>query len=329
MSSAATNEEELHKAVASSLEALKAREPLDPTYKRLLLNGLVTARRPILAKGKLMKKIPSRLRERVEAYQNQIQGKDPLDRIAARQPMDEEAMRAAFTLRDAKEHEQQALLEATLASLPRRNGMDEKTRKRHYEAIALSLQNIDNPQISEARSAAEQTEHARQAAALERQREQARLREEARRRRDEEERKQRQEKIRTRQVDPARLALHKIYDPIFRKLWDMEFPTLLGTGVNPFRVVIDRSNCAAVGAPNYFDVIQTPMNLTYIQEKVDNMEYETLAAFFADVNLMIQNALKYNSDPTNPYRKAAEQLQAKSLKMQSVVLKALKNKRKN
>ena len=86
----------------------------------------------------------------------------------------------------------------------------------------------------------------------------------------------------------------------------MEFPTLLGT--NPFRIVIDRDNCASIGAPDYFDIITTPMNLTYIQSRVNNGQYTTLQAFFADVDLMISNAIKYNSAPGNPYRLAAEEM---------------------
>jgi delta-aminolevulinic acid dehydratase/porphobilinogen synthase len=48
------------------------------------------------------------------------------------------------------------------------------------------------------------------------------------------------------------------------------------------------------------------MNLTYIKNKVN--KYTTLQAFFADVALMIANAVKYNSDPGNPYRHAAEEM---------------------
>ena len=46
-----------------------------------------------------------------------MQGQDPFDRIGQRKPLDETGMRAAFTLREAKEHEQQPLLEATLTAL--------------------------------------------------------------------------------------------------------------------------------------------------------------------------------------------------------------------
>lgn len=153
------------------------------------------------------------------------------------------------------------------------------------------------------------TEQARQKAELDRQRAQARKREEARRRREDEERQRKEEELNRKKAAPAETpqqALHKLIEPVFKRLWDMEFKQLGGT--NPFRIVIDRENCGAIGAPDYFDVITTPMNLTYIQEKVNTMQYTTLQSFFADVDLMIKNALDYNSDPGNPYRIAAEEM---------------------
>mmetsp|Transcript_154 Transcript_154/g.196 ORF Transcript_154/g.196 Transcript_154/m.196 type:complete len:138 (+) Transcript_154:88-501(+) len=89
----------------------------------------------------------------------------------------------------------------------------------------------------------------------------------------------------------------------------MEFNYLGGT--NPFRMVIDRENCASVGAPDYFYAIDKPMNLTNFQRKVDAMGYDSLGAFLQDVDLMLRNALIYNSHTSNPYRVAAEEMQKK------------------
>jgi Bromodomain len=330
-SSSSPNEEDLRKQLREAMQNLKKREPLDPTYKRLLLNGVVTPRRPVLPKTKFYKRVGSKLRERVEKFLEQNQGKDPFDRISQRQPMEDEKMRAALTLREAKEHEQQALLDATLAALPRRNGMDELTWRRHLEGIALGLQSREKvssrtktpPPLA---STAEQSDRARQQAELDRQRTQARAREDSRRQREEEERQRREDDIerRKKSVETPRQALHQLYEPIFRKLWQMEFQHLGGT--NPFRIVIDRENCASVGAPDYFDVIDKPMNLTYIQRKVDAMEYDNLSAFFSDVDLMIQNALAYNSDPSNPYRAAADEMKKRYNKIVGRVLKAIQQK---
>jgi len=71
------------------------------------------------------------------------------------------------------------------------------------------------------------------------------------------------------------------------------------------------------------------MNLTYIQQKVDKMEYESIQAFFADVDLMISNALLYNSDPSNPYRMAAEEMKKRYMKIAKKLLQALQQKAAN
>jgi hypothetical protein len=259
------NEEQLRKSLRQALQSLNRREPLDPNYRRLISNGIVTSRRPVLPKDKFYRRVGSRLRERVEAFMAVTEGKDPFDRISQRQPLEENAMRAALTLREAKEHEQQPLLEATLASMPHRNGMDEAARRRHFEGIALTLQSEKKKTTyptsrSKSPTAAEQTESARLQADLERQRAQARARELARRRREEDDRKKREEEIqRKRQkAETPQQQLQKVYQPIFKKLWDMEFANLNMT--NPFRIVIDRANCATMGAPDYFDVITTPVS---------------------------------------------------------------------
>lgn len=150
----------------------------------------------------------------------------------------------------------------------------------------------------------------------ERQRERERLREEEEERiRMVEEREERMRRARL--METPQQALHRLYDPIFQALWDMEF----FDGSNPFRIVINKDNCAMMGAPDYFDFIQTPMNLTYVREKVANYSYETLQDFFQDIELIISNALVYNSDPNNQYHKAANAMLRKYNKLKNKVLK--------
>lgn len=309
---AASSEDELRRQLLGALQSLNRREPLDTTYKSLLKNGPLTTRNPVLPKNKLYSKVPTKLREMVEAYMQEMQGKDPFDRISQRQPLEEASMRAAFTLRESKEHEQAPLVEALLAA----HQMDPE-RKRHLDGIALGLQEkkkirtVNSPPLSNK----EQTDRARQNAELNRLRAQASNREEARRRREEEEHRKKEEEVSRNKnlVDTPQQALHREIEPHFKRLWDMGFVNL--GGANPFRIVIDRENCASIGAPDYFDVISRPMNLTYIQHKVTKMLYDTQQAFFADVDLMIENAITYNSDPGNPYRIAAEEMKKKVQKM--------------
>ncbi len=252
------NEEELRNQLRQALESIKKREPIDPSYKSLLMSGAVTSRRPVIPKDKFYKPIGSRLRERVEKFMVMTQGKDPFDRILQRQPLEQGAMRAAFTLREAKDHEQTKMLAATMASLPRRNGMDDQTRKRHLESIATGLQSRGGkkkkPSNSPPPTALEQTELARQKAELERQRAAAREREEARKRREEQDRRRREEEIvrQRNKVETPQQAMQKIIQPVFKVLWDMEFDNLGGS--NPFRIVIDKENYIAMQVPDYFDV---------------------------------------------------------------------------
>lgn len=99
-------------------------------------------------------------------------------------------------------------------------------------------------------------------------------------------------------------ALHRLYKPIFTALWDMEFDTLGNT--NPFRMVIDETTCADMGLPDYCTIIQKPMNLTYVQTKVNNKSYETLQEFLEDIDLIAKNAMQYNYQMDNPYHIAAK-----------------------
>ena len=320
-----SNEDALRAQLIELHGHIRKREPLQHTYKHLLMSG--PARKPLsLPKDKFYRRVGSRLRERVEKFCHENQGKDPWDRLRQRPPtLDEEKMRAALTLREHKDYEQKPLMEAYMAALPKRQGMTEEAARRHLEGVAYGLQHPKWRQQRAAAAAAAskakqvpaavaQTEAARQAAELERQRQQAQEREEARRQRqqeEEEERLERQAQLerQSRPRETPNQVLQRFYKPIFDMLWNLEFDILGGS--NPFRMVIDRGNCAALGAPDYFDIIQEPMNLTYIQQKVERSEYNTLQPFVRDVNLMLANALKYNSDTGNPYHVAALQMKRK------------------
>jgi Bromodomain len=319
------DEDDLRKKLREALQDVTRREPLETTYKYLLLTAVVTPRKPILPKDKLYKPITARLRERVEAFRSKTD--HPWDRIAQREKMEEGAMRAAFTLREGKKHEQDALLKATLSALPRRHP-DESGRKRFLEGMALGLQQKEiKRQKKESKDAAVAAEERKKQTEQERQRiedQKRRNRESARRRQDEEERAEEDDRRRHDRMESPARALQKYTIPLYKKLWDMEFANLGNT--NPFRIVIDRSNHVTMGVPDYFDVIDKPMNLTYIMNKVESAEYDTLQAFFADINLMVNNALLYNSDPNNDYHLAAKEMKRQFQKMAKTIVASLKKK---
>ncbi|EED95199.1 predicted protein [Thalassiosira pseudonana CCMP1335] len=132
---------------------------------------------------------------------------------------------------------------------------------------------------------------------------------------------------RERALETPRDALHRLYEPIFNSLWDMEFDNL--GGVNPFRTVIDAKNCAQMGAPDYCDVIKRPMNLTYIQDKVNKKSYESLQEFFEDIDLIAKNAMQYNAHPENPYHVAAKLFRKQFKKLAKPLVQSLTKGQQN
>jgi hypothetical protein len=80
-------EEDIRDDVMQIMQSLKRREPLDPTYRRLLRRGVVGTIAPTFPRDKFYRKIGSDLRFRVDKFMQQTQGKDPFDRIANRQPI--------------------------------------------------------------------------------------------------------------------------------------------------------------------------------------------------------------------------------------------------
>lgn len=342
-----TSEDVLRKQLRAALQRMARREPLEPSYKKMLLqrSNALTRQPATIPKHKFYKAIGSRLRERVEVYSREIQGKDPFDRIMQRKPLQEQEMRTAFTLREAKDYEQKPLLEATLIATAMH-----PERKRSLDGMALFLQARKQDKMakfgggagsitagSNAASSINRTEAAHQQALLESQHKAARQWEEARMQRERDERRQREDDLahdsgssnrrreNTNNSGP-RAALHKIIEPVFKKLWEMEFPSVGGS--NPFRIVIDRQTAQQI-APDYFSIITTPMNLTYIQDKVRTMQYSTLPEFFGDVDLMISNALKYNAGDDNPYRIAALELKAVHDKIVKKVWKSIQEKQQS
>ncbi|CAN6674517.1 bromodomain-containing factor 1 [Trichomonascus vanleenenianus] len=66
----------------------------------------------------------------------------------------------------------------------------------------------------------------------------------------------------------------------------------------------------AFNCPNYFDIIKKPMDLSTVQQKYNNNQYENADEFEADVRLMFDNCYKYNPEgtPVNMMGHRLEQL---------------------
>ena len=379
-------EERLRQTLVGRLRSLcRSGKSLDRTYRHFLLRSAAarTARAYHLTdtdealkvnRDKLYKKVGGEMRLSVEKFvlrPNAGTNKRGRDR----KDLDDSQMRAAFTLRECKEHEQkhfvktlvssggfaglaaagpfekgqillrQKNLEATAAMLQhneenellRRARLKVQRAKVAERARLLAQQRRTSPAIGTRQAVKQEEENRKTADALqkdraieERERQQARERERQRelaRKQEDEERKTRLARERDEAERKARLAetprqaLRRLYEPIFQALWDMEFSNLHGT--NPFRIIIDAENCAMMGVPDYCQIVEKPMNLTYIQQKVNEYKYETLQEFFADVELMIKNSLLYNSDLDNPYHIAAKEMRKQFKKLAKSLITSL------
>lgn len=58
-------------------------------------------------------------------------------------------------------------------------------------------------------------------------------------------------------------------------------------------------------APDYFQVIKTPMDLGTVLKKLKSFAYQSRQQFADDLYLIYQNCMTYNSDPASVYRKHA------------------------
>jgi hypothetical protein len=59
----------------------------------------------------------------------------------------------------------------------------------------------------------------------------------------------------------------------------------------PFRLPVDP---VALGIPNYFEVIKTPMDLSTIEKKFNSGQYDSMDAFYLDVQLVFDNCCTFN-----------------------------------
>mmetsp|Transcript_8466 Transcript_8466/g.15963 ORF Transcript_8466/g.15963 Transcript_8466/m.15963 type:complete len:406 (-) Transcript_8466:106-1323(-) len=369
----------LRKQLYSFHKKISKREPLDPSYKFLIKQN-TRVKAPQIYLDKMYVNFTADLREKVESYMGKYGSENPATdgRKAKignnRADLDVEMMKNALKLRECKTFEQEAFIEAELdatkAKRLRCSLVNEGTRRRWLEAIALGLQERERKKqrrdgkllaavrqkMLEAEKVSLEMKKAlvtdeTEAAAIEEQlrqkeeearkvkekqmqeeqrfreieeakrREQERQQERERQREEERERQrleqEREERMRkARRLETPQQALHRIYEPLFQTLWEMDF----FDGTNPFRLVITKENCDFMGAPGYCDVVKKPMNLTWVREKVTNFKYETLQEFFQDIELIVSNALLYNSDPNNPYHKAANVMKNKYIKLRKNVL---------
>ncbi|KAL3900095.1 MAG: hypothetical protein SGCHY_001569 [Lobulomycetales sp.] len=68
-------------------------------------------------------------------------------------------------------------------------------------------------------------------------------------------------------------------------------------------------------APDYYDIIKSPMDLGTMTKKLKNMQYSSKKDFADDLNLIWSNCMIYNSHPDNVYRKHGSAMRKRSVEL--------------
>ncbi|KAK7029559.1 Transcriptional activator spt7 [Paramarasmius palmivorus] len=103
------------------------------------------------------------------------------------------------------------------------------------------------------------------------------------------------------------------------KLADPFYDSLEGLLLDLRTVSIDNHDAEAflkpvlkAEAPDYYDVIQTPMDFQSMLKKVKQKAYKSKKEFKDDLDLIWSNCFQYNAAPSHPLRKCAERLRVKA-----------------
>ncbi|KAL0573610.1 Transcriptional activator spt7 [Marasmius crinis-equi] len=106
------------------------------------------------------------------------------------------------------------------------------------------------------------------------------------------------------------------------KLADPFYDSLEGLLLDLRTVSIDNHDAEAflkpvlkAEAPDYYDVIHTPMDFQTMLKKVKQKQYKSKKEFKDDLDLIWSNCLTYNATPSHPLRKCALRLKKKADKL--------------
>lgn len=87
--------------------------------------------------------------------------------------------------------------------------------------------------------------------------------------------------------------LKRTLEPVLMKMYSQE------PEATPFRIPVDPQ---ALGIPDYFDIIKTPMDMSTIKRKLDTGAYSDPWKFVDDVCIMFENAWIYNRKTSRVYK---------------------------
>ncbi|KAA8893959.1 hypothetical protein FN846DRAFT_901108 [Sphaerosporella brunnea] len=72
-------------------------------------------------------------------------------------------------------------------------------------------------------------------------------------------------------------------------------------------------------APDYYQIIKTPMDLGTVMKKLKQHQYKSKKEFVDDLNLIWSNCLKYNADPSHFLRKHAKAMQKLTARLEPLI----------
>jgi hypothetical protein len=103
--------------------------------------------------------------------------------------------------------------------------------------------------------------------------------------------------------DIERIGQDELYEELEKVLQDLKNFTPYSL---PFQNRVSKKE-----APDYYDIVQTPMDLSTMYKKLKSSSYQNKNEFIQDLNLIFSNCYLYNTDVNSPLRLYAECLREK------------------
>jgi transcriptional activator SPT7 len=111
-------------------------------------------------------------------------------------------------------------------------------------------------------------------------------------------------KNRSKWASEDKVNQEELYEPAEKVLMNLKAMTEYST---PFLQRVSKRE-----ANDYYHVIKNPMDIGTMMKKLKTLQYKNRTEIVADLNLIWNNCLLYNSDPNHPLRKKALYLQKKT-----------------
>ncbi|QPC79630.1 hypothetical protein HYE68_010382 [Fusarium pseudograminearum] len=99
----------------------------------------------------------------------------------------------------------------------------------------------------------------------------------------------------------------ELYEALEKVLTELKAHTEYST---PFLVRVNKRD-----APNYYNLIQNPMDLGTMTKKLKSLTYKSKTDFVVDLNLIWDNCLRYNDDMNHPLRRMANGMRKEAEKL--------------